>query len=238
MGTTYTQLSITERRRIERWRHAKVPVDEMARVLRRCRSTIFRELKRNLTAAKTEKSIYYLPGRSGEISKGLGYGLLDRGFSVTGRETRGAFLKLSFQQQIDAIHSDLENDFWHEDAKLVAVSYGCYLFLHAQLKMAAFPGRVLLLSPVLGGAFASKVGVGFFPPRANTLSEAVDADEFPQLQKAEIHVGSEDWQSNPEAVRAFGKAVSIPVTIVEEKGHMLGVDYVGPLLDRWLGNAT
>ena len=47
MGTTYTQLSITQRRRIERWRHAKVPVDEMARVLRRCRSTIFRELKRN-----------------------------------------------------------------------------------------------------------------------------------------------------------------------------------------------
>nr|WP_270916937.1 helix-turn-helix domain-containing protein [Parasedimentitalea psychrophila] len=47
MGTVYSQLSITERRRIERWRHAKVPVDEMARVLKRCRSTIFRELKRN-----------------------------------------------------------------------------------------------------------------------------------------------------------------------------------------------
>ncbi len=30
MGAVYTQLSITERRRIERWRHAKVPVDEMA----------------------------------------------------------------------------------------------------------------------------------------------------------------------------------------------------------------
>lgn len=47
MGTTYTQLSITERRRIERRRHAKVPVGEIARVLRRCRSTIFRELRRN-----------------------------------------------------------------------------------------------------------------------------------------------------------------------------------------------
>ncbi|MCO4839343.1 MAG: helix-turn-helix domain-containing protein [Rhodobacteraceae bacterium] len=47
MGTTYTQLGITQRRRIERWRHAKVLVDEMARVLKRCRSTIFRELKRN-----------------------------------------------------------------------------------------------------------------------------------------------------------------------------------------------
>ncbi len=47
MGAVYTQLSITERRKIERWRHAKVPVDEMACVLKRCRSTIFRELKRN-----------------------------------------------------------------------------------------------------------------------------------------------------------------------------------------------
>ena len=47
MGAVYNQLSITERRRIERWRHAKVPVDEMARVLKRCRSTIFRELRRN-----------------------------------------------------------------------------------------------------------------------------------------------------------------------------------------------
>jgi IS30 family transposase len=47
MGAVNDQLSITERRKIERWRHAKVPVDEMARVLKRCRSTIFRELKRN-----------------------------------------------------------------------------------------------------------------------------------------------------------------------------------------------
>ncbi|WP_081780570.1 helix-turn-helix domain-containing protein [Sulfitobacter sp. 20_GPM-1509m] len=36
IGAVYSQLSITERRKIERWRHAKVPVDEMARVLKRC----------------------------------------------------------------------------------------------------------------------------------------------------------------------------------------------------------
>jgi len=46
MGAVHTQLSITERRKIERWRHAKAPIDEMARVLNRSRSTIFRELKR------------------------------------------------------------------------------------------------------------------------------------------------------------------------------------------------
>ena len=43
--------------------------------------------------------------------------------SVTGRETRGAFLKLTFQQQLDAICRDLQGEFWHEDTKLVAVSY-------------------------------------------------------------------------------------------------------------------
>lgn len=45
MGAVYTQLSIEERRRIERWRHAKVPVREMARVLKRSKATIHRELK-------------------------------------------------------------------------------------------------------------------------------------------------------------------------------------------------
>lgn len=47
MGRIYTQLSVDERRRIERWRAARVSPTEMARVLGRHRSTIFRELTRN-----------------------------------------------------------------------------------------------------------------------------------------------------------------------------------------------
>ena len=50
MGTVYTQLSMHERRRSEDWWHAKVPVREMARVLKRHKSTIFREIKRNFWA--------------------------------------------------------------------------------------------------------------------------------------------------------------------------------------------
>ena len=38
---------IKKRKRIERWRAAGVPPDEMARVLGRRRSTIFREFRRN-----------------------------------------------------------------------------------------------------------------------------------------------------------------------------------------------
>ncbi|WP_366868799.1 helix-turn-helix domain-containing protein [uncultured Tateyamaria sp.] len=50
MGAVYTQLSLRERRRIEDWWHAKVPVREMARVLKRHKSTILREIKRNFWA--------------------------------------------------------------------------------------------------------------------------------------------------------------------------------------------
>jgi len=47
MGAAYSQLSVDERKKIERWRHAKVSVEEMARVLKRHRSTIFRQIRRN-----------------------------------------------------------------------------------------------------------------------------------------------------------------------------------------------
>ena len=50
MGAVYSQLSVQERRKIEDWWHAKVPVREMARVLKRHKSTIFREIKRNFWA--------------------------------------------------------------------------------------------------------------------------------------------------------------------------------------------
>jgi IS30 family transposase len=50
MGAVYSQFSLQERRKIENWRHAKVPVQEMARVLKRHKSTIFREIKRNFWA--------------------------------------------------------------------------------------------------------------------------------------------------------------------------------------------
>ena len=50
MGAVYSHLSLQERRKIESWWHAKVPVREMARVLKRHKSTIFREIKRNFWA--------------------------------------------------------------------------------------------------------------------------------------------------------------------------------------------
>ena len=47
MRRPFTNLTLDERRKIERWRQTKLSPNEMARRLGRHRSTIFRELRRN-----------------------------------------------------------------------------------------------------------------------------------------------------------------------------------------------
>lgn len=47
MSSTYSQLSLDERRLLDQLHHKRIPVAEIARILGRHRSTIYRELKRN-----------------------------------------------------------------------------------------------------------------------------------------------------------------------------------------------
>lgn len=60
------------------------------------------------------------------------------------------------------------------------------------------------------------------------------APHTPCPLNAQIHVGSEDWQSGPEGVVNFGSNAGMPVSVVDKQGHMLSVDYVGNLLDEHL----
>lgn len=181
------------------------------------------------------KLVYYLPGWGGRLQTGLGEGLTERGCDIAGRETRGEFKDLTFQQKIDIINADLRTHFWKDDAHVVVNSLGAYLFLHAQAQMEPFPGKVLLLSPIVGDFRDERTGIGFVPPRAPFLMKYALQGKFPRLRQAQIHVGSEDWQSHPDSVQAFGDATGMPVTVVSGGGHMLGKEYVGGVLDKWLG---
>ena len=178
--------------------------------------------------------IYYLPGMGGRLDDGLGRELLQRGFAVSGRETVGAFKKLRFGDQIQAIKQDLTEQFWEPNSLVIANSFGGYLFLHAQLELEPFPGRVLLLSPVIGSTTQNKTGMRFYPPRADILRKAAEQGSFPKVRNFEVHVGKDDWQAGPQALIDFCVAVGIGVYVAEARGHMLGADYVGPLLDRWI----
>ena len=74
--------------------------------------------------------------------------------------------------------------------------------------------------------------MNFIPPQPEKLLELAKSNKFPLPLKCEIHVGSEDWQSHPNAV-AFGKLVGMKVSVVEGAGHGLPKAYVDALLDKW-----
>lgn len=181
-----------------------------------------------------QKLIYYLPGYGGRVTTGLGLALSERGLKIAGRETVDNFRSLPFLEQVELIAADLRTDFWTKDALVIANSFGGYLFLNAQAMLPSYPGRALILSPIVG-EFASENAETFFsPPYPEKLRKLAEAGTFPTPCDAQIYVGEQDWQSVPENVKRFGELTAIPVTIVPDAGHMLPKSYVSDLLDRWL----
>ena len=180
------------------------------------------------------KSVYYLPGYGGQLATGLGAELPRRGYDVTGRETTGDFKRLWFPDQLALIAQDLQADFWREDACVVANSFGAYLFLHTQAQMEPFPGWVLLLSPIVGEFEDTENARNFSPPRADVLGKLAAAGKMPMPRHCEVHVGSDDWQSNPDNVKRLFEPLDIPGHVVPGNGHMLDKAYVSGVLDRWL----
>jgi hypothetical protein len=181
-----------------------------------------------------QKTIYYLPGRGGRLDTGLGQHLLERGYDVTGRATVDEFNRLSFAEQVDTVAQDISKHFWDANARIIANSFGAYLFLYAQIQLAPFPGKVLLLSPIVGESTNEATATSFVPPRAAQLFELASRDKYPAPLNCEMHVGSLDWQCNPENVQKLAGLIQVKAFVVEGAGHGLLTSYVGPLLDKWL----
>lgn len=74
----------------------------------------------------------------------------------------------------------------------------------------------------------------FMPPYADRLKILAEKGEFRAPARCHVHVGAEDWQSNPESVLALASLTGIGVTVVPGAEHMLGKEYVGAVLDEWL----
>ena len=179
-------------------------------------------------------TVYYLTGMNGRLDTGLGQGLKNLGAEVNGRELVGEFRRLEFQQQIDCIIEDLTTKHWNDDAHVIANSFGAYLFLHAQAELPPYIGKVILLSPILGEFGNEDTRMNFIPPRAEKLLTLARSGTFPAPKQCQIHVGSEDWQSNPNNVTTFGQLLGIEVSVVPDAGHMLPKEYVRELLNTWL----
>ena len=179
-------------------------------------------------------TVYYLTGMGGRLHTGLGQALASRGLNVMGRELVGEFRSIDFQDQIDTVASDLQQHCWSPNGRVIANSFGAYLFLHAQLQLPPYIGRVVLLSPIVGAFSSDATRTNFIPPRSRKLAEWAERAAIPKPLHCEIHVGEHDWQSNPANVCELGEKLGIPVSVVPDAGHMLPKAYVAALIDRWL----
>lgn len=179
-------------------------------------------------------NLYYLPGRGGRLETGLGMELINRGYSLSGRELLGTFSRLRFSDQVERVAQDLQERFWHDAAQVIANSFGAYLFLHAQALLPPYIGKVLLLSPVVGSVTDKQTMTFYRPPRAGQLEQLVLDGTYPVPTSCRIYVGGNDWQANPESIAAFANPLGIDVTVVAGAGHMLDKAYVRSVLDDWL----
>lgn len=179
------------------------------------------------------KTVYYLPGWGGRLSTGLGQALTERGYDLAGRETRGDFKEAGFTAQVQMVAEDLVRYFWSADSKVIANSFGGYLFLHAQSRLEPFPGNVILLSPIVGAFDSDERDLHFVPPYAELLPALIESGKMPTPLNIQIHTGELDWQSTPQAVKILGQHLGIDVHIVSGAGHNLPKEYVSKLLDGW-----
>ncbi len=180
------------------------------------------------------ETIYYLPGWGGRLNTGLGQALMSLGFDVAGRETRDEFKDVGFTGQVRLVAQDLQTYFWTPESRVIANSFGGYLFLHAQAQMPPYPGKVVLLSPIVGEFNNEGQEMHFAPPQAEKLFNLIEQGQMTAPLNAEIHTGELDWQSYPPAVKKLGEALSIAVNVVAGAGHGLPKAYVAKVLDNAL----
>ncbi|SET40700.1 hypothetical protein [Thorsellia anophelis] len=182
----------------------------------------------------TQESIYLLPGRGRQLTEGLGSELIRRGYSLRGRDLESEFGKYPFEKQLEIVREDLANYCWSDSSKVIAISFGAYLFLQAQAEISPYIGRVLLLSPIIGEVINLELGRYFIPPQSKRIELMTSQGLYPIPKQLEIHVGEKDWQCPIEVMKEIALQWKVKLSVVPEQEHRLNEQYVGKILDSWL----
>lgn len=177
-------------------------------------------------------NVYFLAGRGGSLDSFRGVLSLAAGASLRGR-TADELAPLRFNAQLAVIRADLIAECWHPHALLIGNSYGAYLLMHTLVDLVAFPGVVLLFSPVLGGATSRDGRYASRPPRAERLLQLAESGGIAPPRHLEIHIGAEDRDCDPERAARFASLLGNgSCTVVLGERHRLPSEYVGAVIER------
>lgn len=182
----------------------------------------------------TSGVVYYLPGRTEMPATGSAGLIAGLGWEIVGRNFRTDLRPMGFAEQLETIQTDLQTQCRLDARPLIGQSYGAYLLLHALAGLEPYPGRVLLLSPVLGAALDRRSMILSRPPRAEKLLRWAETGTFPRLGYAELHTGAEDVGCDPRLAKIFAAALGLHLMIVPGAGHELPEAYLKSVLNRFL----
>jgi len=165
--------------------------------------------------------IYYVPGRHETHEEHAGVVLSRVGLRYYGRDITDEFLRQTFSRQIEVITSDIRN-YMNENSLIIGRSFGGYLILHAVCGIGAYPGRILLINPMLGRYINKKQMCGIIPPRADLLFSLARSGEFPEIRSLTIAAGERDMQCPPDAAGKFVEVLDSDNTrliVMPGQGH-------------------
>ena len=177
------------------------------------------------------ETIYYLPGRGQEVSE-FSVVFHKLGLNISGREIyKPPFSNSSFSDQISILCNDIKQSVWHQDGIIVSFSYGSYLLLQTLMsEIDPYPGKVLMVSPVLGEMKRSFLSST--PPRAEKLRLAMQTNIFPAPDYSEILIGQYD--ACLDLAKAFSNTLNSRLLIIPDQGHRLDYDTVCKAITEFL----
>ena len=174
----------------------------------------------------------YLTGLNGSIQKGLGHYLLENKLIDDYIEINKPFQELTFDDQIHLIREKLNQT---ENIKVIAVSYGAYLFLNALIDKKYNIDSVLLLSPVLGQV-SLKTG-GRIPINLSNFKRALQNNQIQLPSNCKIVYGSEDMICTTGVVNYFNSFFKqLDINLVPNEGHDLPHELVQKEVNNFLIN--
>jgi len=179
-----------------------------------------------------QKNIFYISGRGGNFTTGLGKYLATKANELDGLGLSNEFLSQEFETQLDIISKMIIS----ADAKktiFIANSYGAYLLMHALFSKDIELSKLILISPILGSSY---YGNRFFkPPYSRRLNELMSGTGHKLPKDTTVIWGTEDNGIDQNAIQKLSfQCIDIKLIEINEQKHDIDKRILAKTLDRIL----
>ena len=185
-----------------------------------------------IKAFHRQKSIFYITGRGGNFTTGLGEYLATKTDELDGLSISTNFLRKEFEIQLEVI-SKLLLRTTTKSSTVIANSYGAYLLMHVLLSRKVELSNLILISPILGSCYSAN---RFFkPPFSQHLNTLMSRTGSHLPEKTTIIWGAEDESIDQNGLKKLAyQCTDIQLIQIAAQKHHIDKQILAKTLDRIL----